>query len=125
MLIERHLMSNLRKSISAARNDEGFTLIELLIVIVVLGILASIVVFGVATFRSDAQTAACKADLKTVSVAADAYNAKNGAYPALGSAGNIAKLVSDGYLKAAPAASSAVSLSDAGAVTSTVAGCTL
>jgi general secretion pathway protein G len=119
-------MSNIRKSIAAARNDEqGFTLIELLIVIVVLGILASIVVFGVATFRSDAQTAACKSDLKTVSVAADAFNAKTGAYPALGSAANIAKLVADGYLKAAPAASSAVSLSDAGVVTSTVAGCTL
>jgi prepilin-type N-terminal cleavage/methylation domain-containing protein len=45
-------MSNIRKSIAAARNDEqGFTLIELLIVIVVLGVLASIVVFGVATFR--------------------------------------------------------------------------
>jgi prepilin-type N-terminal cleavage/methylation domain-containing protein len=32
--------------------DKGFTLIELLIVIVVLGILAGIVVFGVATFRA-------------------------------------------------------------------------
>jgi prepilin-type N-terminal cleavage/methylation domain-containing protein len=60
--------------------DEGFTLIELLIVIVVLGILAGIVVFGVGTFRTDSQTAACKADLKTVSVAADAWNAKFGGY---------------------------------------------
>jgi general secretion pathway protein G len=121
MLIERHLMSNLRKSFSAARNDEGFTLIELLIVIVVLGILASIVVFGVSTFRSDAQTAACRADLKTVSVAADAFNAKNGAYPA--TADNLQKLVDDGYLKAKPAAASAVSLSNAGVVSSTA--CTL
>ncbi|MET0524094.1 MAG: prepilin-type N-terminal cleavage/methylation domain-containing protein, partial [Nocardioides sp.] len=86
--------------VRAARNEEGgFTLIELLIVVVVLGILAGIVVFGVSTFRDDANTAAKKADCKTVSVAAEAYNAKNGAYPA-----NVALLVTQGYLKApAPA----------------------
>jgi prepilin-type N-terminal cleavage/methylation domain-containing protein len=126
MLIERHLMSNIRKSLAAARNDEGFKLVELLIVIVVLGILASIVVFGVATFRSDAQTAACKADLKTVSVAADAYNAKTGAYPAgADDAARIGVLTAGGYLKSAPAAASAVALSAAGVVTSSVAGCTI
>jgi prepilin-type N-terminal cleavage/methylation domain-containing protein len=121
-------MSNFRQSLSAARknDDGGFTLIELLIVIVVLGVLASIVVFGVATFRSDATTAACKADLKTVSVSADAFNAKTGAYPAgADDAARIGVLVTGGYLKTAPAASSAVALSTAGVVTSTVAGCTL
>ena len=62
----------------ARRNGEGgFTLIELLIVIVVLGILAGMVVFGVGTFRADATTAACRADVKTANVALSAYNAKN------------------------------------------------
>jgi prepilin-type N-terminal cleavage/methylation domain-containing protein len=107
-------------AIRKRKADEGFTLIELLIVIVVLGILATIVVFGVATFRTDAQVAACKADLKTVSVAADAYNAKTGAYPA-----DIATLVTAGYLKSAPVAASALTLGAGGAVTSTVAGCTV
>src|SRR3954451_15731912 len=65
----------------ARRNEDGFTLIELLIVIVVLGILAGIVVFGVGTFRKDATTAACKADVKTVSVATDAFNASTGNWP--------------------------------------------
>ena len=88
--LNNHLR-NLRK------NEGGFTLIELLIVIVVLGILAGIVVFGVGTFRSDATAAACKADAKTVEVAAEAYNAKTGAYPA-----DIATLVTAKYMKAAP-----------------------
>ena len=79
----------------ARRNEDGFTLIELLIVIVVLGILAGIVVFGVGTFRNDATVAAKAASCKTVSVAADAYNAKNGAYP-----GTVADLVTANYIKA-------------------------
>lgn len=82
----------------ARETESGFTLIELLIVIVVLGILAGIVVFGVGTFRTDSETAACKADVKTVGVAADAYDAKTGAYPA-----DVATLVTAKYIKAAPA----------------------
>ena len=81
----------------ARRSEDGFTLIELLIVIVVLGILAGIVVFGVGTFRDDAVQAACDADAKTVSVAAEAHNAKEGSYPA-----NIAEMVTEGYMKTAP-----------------------
>jgi general secretion pathway protein G len=82
----------------ARRSEDGFTLIELLIVIVVLGVLAGIVVFGVGTFKADSETAAKKADCKTVSVAAEAWNAKNGNYP-----GGVADLVTAKYLKAAPA----------------------
>ena len=92
------LRTTLRNHVRQVRKAEGgFTLIELLIVIVVLGILAGIVVFGVGTFRSDATAAACKADAKTVEVAAEAWNAKNGGYPA-----SIAVLVTDKYMKAAP-----------------------
>jgi general secretion pathway protein G len=78
--------------------DEGFTLIELLIVIVVLGILAGIVVFGVGAFRAQAETGVCKADVKTVQVAVDAFNASNDAFPA-----DVAALVDAKYLKATPA----------------------
>ena len=49
------LRTTLRNHVRQVRKDEGgFTLIELLIVIVVLGVLAGIVVFGVGTFRQDA-----------------------------------------------------------------------
>jgi general secretion pathway protein G len=82
----------------AEGGDQGFTLVELLIVIVVLGILSGIVVFGVGRFRQDATAAACKADVATVSVAADAFDATTGAYPA-----DIDALVKGQYLKTAPA----------------------
>jgi prepilin-type N-terminal cleavage/methylation domain-containing protein len=63
-------------------NDEGFTLIELLIVIVILGILATVVVFAVAGITDKGETSACKADYKTLEVAVEAYYAQTGTYPA-------------------------------------------
>jgi prepilin-type N-terminal cleavage/methylation domain-containing protein len=104
------------RSVQEAR-EEGFTLIELLIVIVVLGILAGIVVFGVATFRADAETAACEADVKTVSVASDAFIARNGA-----PAATVAALVTAGYLKTAPA-TAVVYTAATGAVAPPAGGC--
>ena len=92
----------LQRMRQARETESGFTLIELLIVIVVLGILAGIVVFGVSTFRADSQTAACKADNKTVEVAASAYSAKTGAYPGAGAVTATSPLVTAGYLKTAP-----------------------
>lgn len=73
----------LKQRIREARQaDDGFTLIELLIVIVVLGVLAGIVVFGVTKFRTDSADGACNAEMKTVQIAAEAYHAKNIDYPA-------------------------------------------
>jgi prepilin-type N-terminal cleavage/methylation domain-containing protein len=63
------------------RPDGGFTLVELLIVIVVLGVLSGIVLFGLGRFRSDANAAACQADVSAVTAAADAYQAVTGNYP--------------------------------------------
>jgi general secretion pathway protein G len=89
-----------RQRINAIRKSEsGFTLIELLIVIVILGVLSGIVVFAVAAFNGDGKTAACKADVKNVEVASEAFYAKSNprAY-----AGSVAALVTAGYLKEAP-----------------------
>jgi general secretion pathway protein G len=66
-------------------NDEqGFTLIELLIVIVVLGILAAVTVFGLSGTASQSAQAACKSDARTVEVAVDAFHANDslGLWPA-------------------------------------------
>ena len=60
------------------KNDEGFTLIELLIVIVILGILATVVVFAVGGITDRGQESACDADAKTLEVAVEAYYAQYG-----------------------------------------------
>lgn len=87
----------------ARKNESGFTLIELLIVIVILGVLAGIVVFAVSAFNNDGVTAACKSDKKNVEIAAEAYRAKTGGYPAGATdAVRIGVLVSNNYLKEPP-----------------------
>jgi prepilin-type N-terminal cleavage/methylation domain-containing protein len=76
------------------KNDEGFTLIELLIVIVILGILATVVVFAVGGITDRGGDSACKADRATLEVAVEAYYAQNGSYPT-----DEALLVSSGFLR--------------------------
>jgi len=49
--------------------DKGFTLVELLIVIVILGILATVTVFAVRGITDSGQESACNADEKTLQVA--------------------------------------------------------
>ena len=60
------------------KRDEGFTLIELLIVIVILGILATVVVFSVRGITDQGQENACQTDARTLEVALEAYYAKYG-----------------------------------------------
>ena len=86
---------------AARENESGFTLIELLIVIVILGVLSGIVVFSVSGITDKGANAACKANVKTVEIAQEAYYAKTtpAAYAA-----SVADLITAGLLKApAPA----------------------
>jgi general secretion pathway protein G len=73
-----HVLAQIRK---ARQEESGFTLIELLIVIVILGVLAGIVVFAVGGITDTGTEAACKADLKTVVTAAEAFRANGACYP--------------------------------------------
>lgn len=77
------------------KKDKGFTLVELLIVIVILGILATVTVFAVRGITDSGQESACKATQKSYQVAIEAYYAKNGT--AVNPAG--ADLVSDGLIR--------------------------
>lgn len=84
--------------VEVKKSDRGFTLVELLIVIVILGILATVTVFAVRGITNQGQTSACAADKKTLEVAAEAYMAQKGSYPA-----NVQTMVNEGLLRDASA----------------------
>ena len=65
------------------KQDKGFTLVELLIVIVILGILATVTVFAVTGITTRGKDSACKSDLKVIQVAEEANNANTGSYDTL------------------------------------------
>lgn len=98
---------------AARKNESGFTLIELLIVIVILGVLAGIVVFSVSGITDRGAVAACKASVKTVEVAQEAYYAKT-TPPAY--AASVDALVTAGLIRTAP---TDVATTTSGAVTHT------
>jgi prepilin-type N-terminal cleavage/methylation domain-containing protein len=59
------------------KQDKGFTLVELLIVIVILGILATVTVFAVRGITDKGQENACAVEARTLSTAIEAYYADN------------------------------------------------
>ena len=63
------------------KQDKGFTLVELLIVIVILGILATVTVFAVRGITDKGQTNACDVEKRTVQTAIEAYYADQGVAP--------------------------------------------
>ena len=74
-------------------DDRGFTLVELLIVIVILGVLATVTVFAVRGITDQGNDSATDADLRTLESAEEAHMAKFGTY------GTEAELVSAGLLR--------------------------
>jgi type II secretion system protein G len=63
------------------KQQDGFTLLELLIVIVIIGILALIIVPGLASGPKRARDATRKSDLRAVKNALETYYNDNNAYP--------------------------------------------
>ncbi len=79
------------------RNRKGFTLVELMVVVVILGILASLAVQQFGSHFDSAKLAKVKADLKTIASAGEIYKIVKGSYPT-----SIDVLENEGYLKKKP-----------------------
>jgi len=62
--------------------NKGFTFIEMLIVVAIIGILASIVLVGLGSFRNRGRDTRRVADLRETQNGLELYYTKNGIYPA-------------------------------------------
>ena len=93
-------MENHIEAETSSKHDKGFTLVELLIVIVILGILATITVFAVRGITDKGTTSACAADKNTLAVAVESYFAQAGGTTITGGA---ATLVTAGLLRSVSA----------------------
>lgn len=63
-------------------NKKGFTLIELMLVVIIIGVLASMVMPRLVGRSEEARLAAAKADINAnISLALDLYEMDNGRYP--------------------------------------------
>ncbi len=63
------------------RNEKGFTLVEMMVVIVIIGLLATVVIINVMPATERAAQTRVKADLDTLSSALDMYKLENMRYP--------------------------------------------
>lgn len=79
-----------RRNLSARGSRSGFTLIEVMLVVVILGILATIAVVATRGRTTEASIAATRATIGGVATALDAFEVDNGTYP-----NSLNELVSD------------------------------
>lgn len=69
-------------AIAAGRTTAGFTLVEIMLVVVILGILATVAVVATGGKSKRASIAATRASIAAISTAVDAFEVDNGTYPA-------------------------------------------
>lgn len=78
-------------------NERGFTLIELMVVVVILGILASVAIPKFANQKDKALEVKTQVDIRIIQNAVDLYFLDYNVYPS-----NTGVLVNDGYFKDNP-----------------------
>jgi prepilin-type N-terminal cleavage/methylation domain-containing protein len=96
-----HVQDHRRRPRTCSVRDAGFSLVEVLVVIVVLGVLASIVVFSVRGTSEQSSVTGCDVEQRAVASAIEVYQAQHGEPPA-----DLASLV-PGFLSQLPAAGTA------------------
>lgn len=74
---------NMKKNHRMRANEAGFTLVELMVVIVIIGLLATVVVVNVLPSQDRAMVEKAKADISLLEQALEMYRLDNLAYPTL------------------------------------------
>jgi general secretion pathway protein G len=74
---------SLKNKLSLKNKNDGFTIVELLIVIVIIGILATLVIVTFTGIQQRARNTKRQTDVNAVSSHLEAYNANTGMYPTL------------------------------------------
>jgi general secretion pathway protein G len=80
--------------------EEGFTLVELMVVIVIIGLLATVVVINVMPATDRAALTKAKADIATLEQGVEMYRLNKLSYPAVGE--GLQAVVKEGYVKRLP-----------------------
>src|SRR3989344_8228057 len=73
--------NHMKMSSQKLTTRKGFTLIELLVVIAIIGILASVILVGVASFRGKGRDARRISDVHQLQNALELYFTSNASYP--------------------------------------------
>jgi len=64
--------------------NKGFTVVEMLVIITIIGIISSVVLVSISSFRANARDVVRYSDLENVQLALHLYHDKNGSYPSTG-----------------------------------------
>lgn len=75
------LMNKLLGLRTARQSEKGFTLIEIMIVIVIIGVLATLVIPNIMGRPDEARAVSARADVSTITQALKLYKLDNGRYP--------------------------------------------
>jgi general secretion pathway protein G len=79
-----HPLFSRTRPLARRRCEEGFTLVELMVVIVILGLLATVVMINVLPSQDRAMATKARADIATLEQAMEMYRLDNLSYPTAG-----------------------------------------